>query len=375
MKLSILHFNALEQYPPIMNVLNTFVQKAKTILGINVFTTKSINNSSKVFTSENIHINRTIGIDKSDNGVIRVIKYFWFNLSVLCQLLLKRPDSILYYETISAFPAIFYKKFINRKCKLIAHYHEYTTVQEYQSGSGFVNRIWKFEKNNFELLDMVSHTNSKRMELFKADYPNTTFARTMFLPNYPPKSWSEFNNLSLPIHPIRFVYIGALSTETMYLKEICEWVKEQGAKVILDIYTSNISELANEYLKTNANKSIELKGGIDYFDIPNILKEYHVGLILYKGVISNHIYSEPNKLFEYLAIGLDVWLPKEIEGCKNFITVNQYPKVIDLDFNNLKQYGLEDLMAKNELVKNSNSFYCEPIYEDYLDQIEKISIV
>lgn len=374
MNLSIIHFNALEQYPPIMNVLNTFGQKGKTILGINVFSTKSINNSSTVFTSENIRIHRTIGIDKSDNGMIRVLKYFWFNLSVLFQLLLQRPDSILYYETISALPAIFYKKFISKKCKLIAHYHEYTTVQEYQSGSGFVNRIWKFEKNNFELLDIVSHTNEKRMELFKADYPNTTFNRTRILPNYPPKSWSEFNNLSLPKHPIRFVYIGALSTETMYLKEICEWVKEQGAKVILDIYTSNISELANEYLKTNASNSIELKGGINYFDIPNILKEYHVGLILYKGHIPNYVHNAPNKLFEYLACGLDVWFPDVMEGIKPYITENVYPKVMALDFNNLKQYSLNDLMAKNGLAQNSNAFFCEPIYEDYLDQNEKIII-
>lgn len=371
MTLNILHFNPLEQYPPIMNLLNTFDQKVKECnLDITVYSTNKPKNAVPDFLSSNIKIKRTSGIEKAENSIFRSLKYFAFNCKTLIYLLRYKPDTVLYYETISAFPAIFYKKYINKKCKLIAHYHEYSTVNEYQTGSGFVKRIWNFEKSNFGLLDLVSHTNEKRMELFKSDYPNFIFKKTTILPNYPPKSWSENGKRLLPEYPVRLVYVGALSTETMYLKEICEWVVKQGDKVVLDIYSSNISDSAANYLKIHSGKNINLKGGINYFDLPKILKDYHVGLILYKGVILNHVFSEPNKLFEYLTCGLNVWFPDVIEGCMPFVTKNEYPKVMALDFNDFDQYDLNKLIDKSGLPKTTNSYYCEPMYEDYFKQIK-----
>lgn len=52
-----------------------------------------------------------------------------------------------------------------------------------------------------------------------------------------------------------------------------------------------------------------LDSGINYSDLPGVIRAYDVGVILYNGHIANYVFNAPNKLFEYLACGLDVWSP------------------------------------------------------------------
>ena len=42
------------------------------------------------------------------------------------------------------------------------------------------------------------------------------------------------------------------------------------------------------------------------------MADYHIGLTLYNGHIPNFVYNVPNKVFEYLACGLDVWYSKDL---------------------------------------------------------------
>lgn len=51
---------------------------------------------------------------------------------------------------------------------------------------------------------------------------------------------------------------------------------------------------------------------IDYYELPKELIKYDIGLVLYKGHIPNYIYNVPNKVYEYLACGLQVWYSKDL---------------------------------------------------------------
>ncbi len=67
-------------------------------------------------------------------------------------------------------------------------------------------------------------------------------------------------------------------------------------------------------IESEGSALVRWKGPADYGDLPKILQEYQVGLIMYKGADDNTSYSAPNKLFEYLVCGLDVWYPLELKG-------------------------------------------------------------
>jgi hypothetical protein len=114
---------------------------------------------------------------------------------------------------------------------------------------------------------------------------------------------------------------------------------------------------------------MQMKEGVEYERLPEILPAYHVGIILYKGHIPNYMYNSPNKLFEYLACGLDVWFPKEMTGCYPYVTENCYPKVVRIDYQHLHEMNLTSLISRESLVHRESKFYCEPVYEEFYSAV------
>ncbi len=73
--------------------------------------------------------------------------------------------------------------------------------------------------------------------------------------------------------------------------------------------------------------------GIEYQEIPNILSKYDVRMVLYKATTLTCMYSIPNKVYEYLVCGLNVWYPKEMLEMSNSQEPKKIP-VFKLNFEN-----------------------------------------
>lgn len=273
----------------------------------------------------------------------------------------------MYFETLSALPVYFYKKWINSKAEIFVHYHEYTSPEEYHSGMRLQRYFHQLERKLYCQYCWVSHTNQFRMDMFKEDIFPTKIREAMIIPNYPPKKW-WIQPKQMLNWPLRIVHIGAFSIASMYVKEFAYWVVEQRGKVKWVIFTSHCTEESRRFILSLKTDWICLEDGVDYENIPMILKEYDVGVVLYKGVIKNHIFSVSNKLFEYLALGLDVWFPQEILGSLELIRENTYPKILALDFKNLQDF---DLKAASERFgdANDNTFYCEDALKPLIDKL------
>ncbi len=94
------------------------------------------------------------------------------------------------------------------------------------------------------------------------------------------------------------------------------------------------------YLSENKYQFTEIKGYVPYELMPSILSNYDIGVILYKGVIPNHIYAVSNKLFEYWACGLDVWFSDKMTGSLQYSRTDFYPKLIPVNFDELDRFDL-----------------------------------
>jgi hypothetical protein len=181
---------------------------------------------------------------------------------------------------------------------------------------------------------------------------------TYTLPNYPPVRWKTAPR-KITYWPLRVVYVGALSLGTMHTENFAHWIVRQEGKVIWDIYSYNFTSDVKEFLSGLGTTFINLKPGVDYNQLPKILVEYSVGVILYNGHIPNFVYNAPNKLFEYLACGLDVWFPTEMIGSNDYVTVGTYPIVMKLDFTNLNQYDINALIDKGNLTLKQFDYHSE----------------
>jgi len=362
----IVHFSPLEAYPPVMNAIR-FLEKKEDHLKIKVFTTASLNKDFK-FTGKNKSV-RIIRLGKSGPSASlwnRLYSYFVFNLVTLFQLLIKRPSGILYYETISAFAPLIYKKWFNRSVKIYVHYHEYTSPSEYENGMWQVKQFHKLEKKMYPLVNWISHTNENRMGLFESDNKGISLPGKQIMPNYPPPEWKEADGKkgTSVESSVRVVYVGSMGLSTMYIKEFAGWVNDLKGKIHWDIYSYNAGEDVINFIKQLNCPFIRLLAPVDYYELPAVLRTYDVGIILYKGYAPNWIYNIPNKLFEYHVCGLDVWYPSDMISPDRYISENEFPQIKKLNFERLfdndpdklvnranKNYRLHDFNADEVLEK------------------------
>jgi hypothetical protein len=369
----IVHMFPIEFYPPAINVIN-YLNEQYSNAHITVFTTEpssTIKRYQPPVGRNTISVIRYPVIGKGGKFT-RLTRYFRFYLNVLLKLKSIKPGVVLYYETISSLPAVLYKKWLNQHVRLIAHYHEYISIEEFERGPALVRTCWNIERKNFKLINTISHTNEMRLDMFKKDHAGTSFSDTIVLPNYPPGSWAQYSNVLQPSEKevVRMVYVGyGLSTETMYSKEFFKWIAQQQGTFQIDCYVQSVEEDVKEFLTHLSCEWITIKPPVNYFELPQVLRQYQLGIIMYKGHIPNCVYIAPNKLFEYLACELDVWFPAEMKGSLEYVNTGSRPKVLAIDFNNLPAFDWKQALDHAGLPLRDFTYYYENTYHQLLPRI------
>ncbi|HET7116174.1 MAG TPA: hypothetical protein VFI29_06770, partial [Hanamia sp.] len=101
-KLVIIHFEPLERFPPVMNLLDYLIGEAnKNIIVISTEDKKGSN--LKKYENAFIKIIRTPAI--VPGTFFRLFNYVFFYLYSLWILIWREPAVVLYFETLSSWPA------------------------------------------------------------------------------------------------------------------------------------------------------------------------------------------------------------------------------------------------------------------------------
>ena len=138
---------------------------------------------------------------------------------------------------------------------------------------------------------------------------------------------------------------------------------------LIYIHIIFLKTLSNTFLNLNVGSIRLFDSGVAYQNIPDVLEKYHIGIILHKGDTLNYIYNAPNKLFEYLKCGLDVWFPNEMHGIYPFEREDALPKIVKTDFQNLKDFDFEKAIEVNGLPWKPFDFCYEQIFPELLREL------
>ena len=267
----------------------------------------------------------------------RLLAHWRFSLLTTWQLLVGKADVVLYMEPQSSFPVFLLS--LCRRFPLFIHHHEYHDPVQYLRPGMRVARLfhWLETLRLFQRANWISHTNQRRLDLFLGDHRHVDPAVGRILENLPPASWSESTNIAWADgrqSPLRLVYVGSLSREDTYIEQLLAWLRKQPVgSVRLDIFAYNVHDDTRRFLTANASTSVRFfPKGVIYDDLPRLLRRYHTGVILYKALTTNYRHNATNKLFEYLACGLDVVFPSVMEGVKPYRRSDRYPRVVEVDF-------------------------------------------
>lgn len=335
-KIFIVHFQPLEKYPPVMNMLRYLAGLKLSNWEIHAVSTDA-GNEKKLLAVDGVTIHRVAKWKKNQARMDRLLFYIRFQTRTLALLRALRPEKVLYYETLSAGAPVLYKRWYSPKSELFIHYHEYTSPEEYKSGMLAGRWLHKLEKSIYKKAVWVSHTNEHRAKLFVSDLGKAAPVKVHAISNYPPMQWQQatVKVKNAKDGRIAFVYVGALSLDTMYVEAFAHFIARYPDRYYWDIYSDNFSDEVVSFFEKFKAPNIFFRGGIEYDELPSTLPAYDTGVILYKGHIPNYIYNAPNKLFEYLATGLNVWFPVEMKGCEPYESHGTRPEVRKVDFNNL----------------------------------------
>jgi len=345
MSVAVVHFQPLEMYPPAINTLDIM---AGSLPGVEVYTTVYAG-MMEPYRNPAIQIRR-YPFPNQKNSLSRLARYLLFNAAVFLHLLRTRPDKVLYYESYSAYPVYLYSRYVNRSAEILFHSHEYFYPEWWEKRAMKLLRYYYSRERAwlYPRAVWLSQTNEDRLRLFLEDIGMTGSPSGHIYPNYPPQKWIHRHRETGAAGPLQIVYVGSFaSLELLYIREITEWIKSQKGAVELDVYSFVIPPKVREFLDTAACPYLHIKGPLDYRQMPEVLGKYRVGLILYKAASANVVYCAPNKLFEYLVCGLDVFYPRELIAIHPFDSSEQWPKVIPLDYTNLSDWNIFEAIDRS----------------------------
>ncbi len=320
MKIGYLHNLPLEYYPPACVSLDLLGRQSKA--RVHAFTTVN-RKGRKAYANKAIEIFRSRAVDPDANALMRLVVAFWWHAKTAVSLWKLKPDAILYVEPHSAIAAWIYFRLLRGKARLFIHHHEYYEAKDYDRPGMRMPRLGsRLEKSYlFPRAEWISQTNEDRLRLTWGEHPGVSDKSWQILPNYPPRDWCKDprDRQERSGQPLRLVYIGSASFEDTYIEEIVRWVAVHPEAVQLHICGYNVAQDVWGWLREEHFTNITYDSmGYSYEELPNILKKFDIGLVLYKGNTTNFIYNVPNKVFEYLVCGLDVCYPAVMTGMKAF---------------------------------------------------------
>jgi hypothetical protein len=284
-----------------------------------------------------VQLHRSTFPGAGQSAAVRLLQVLRLCITILFGLLQSRAEAVLYFEPHSA-PAVFLYLLWNRSARLFVHYHEYRELSHFRDRGNAIARLghWLESQWLFRRCEWISHTNADRVRMFLEDHPCVSSTLVHAIPNYPPPDWLSRVPIKCqtPSQILRLVYVGAVSLNDTFIREIVGWVaKYKNHRVQLDIYAGNTASSARDYLQNLQSPAVRFfPGGVPYGHLPEILANYDVGLVLYRGTTRNYIYNAPNKLFEYLICGLDVWYPRQMLGVRPVAAELRHQQVLELDF-------------------------------------------
>lgn len=333
MRLAYVHALPLEYYPPATNTLDILAEHRELeVLAISTYNTKG----RTPYSNPKIRL-LLLPTSRSRFRLLRVLSTLAWHMRAWLALERFRPDAVFYLEPHSAI-GVAVHACLHPRTRVFIHHHEYYAPGDFQRAGLRLPRLGNLLERHFlfKRAVWVSQTNQERLELLMANAPTVRPATAKVLPNHPPRSWYERPPAAgRSCTPTRMVYVGALSFEDTYVREIVEWVLTQH-DTTLTFYSYNATAAVRDWLAQQDGDVVSfVDGGVNYSELPALLPEFDVGLVLYKGNTQNFIYNVPNKVLEYLACGLKVCFPTEMTGVREFCR-REGIELTEVDFRQLE---------------------------------------
>jgi hypothetical protein len=373
MRIAYLHVLPLEYYPPARNALTLMGRRP----GWQVRAWSSRNRRGlPAWEQSGVQVTRPADAAPRSMLPLRVAGYVAWHLRAAAGIAAWRPDALISVEPHSALAAWMYYHIYRGRAPLFIHHHEYYAQQDLlRPGMRLLRSTGKLERGDlFARAVWVSETNEERMRLLREWNPRITADAARILPNYPLEEWigkAAALQARAPSGKIRLVYVGSASFEDTFIREAVTWVASHPDSASLHVSGNNIQKEVWDWLHALGSPNITFdSSGCDYSELPDLLTQFDVGLVLYKGNTLNFVHNVPNKAIEYLACGLDVWYPPEMQGMRRFHERFPGERLLQVDFR--EPPASMPIVAPSAGKRRDFPFTCEAAMAPLFAELERL---
>ncbi len=338
MKIAYLHVLPLEYYPPATNALSILSRHPGW--RVRAWSSANARNLTQ-WRDDAVRVSRPFHPHSASRLPFRAGGYMAWHLRTAAEIAAWKPDALISVEPHSALAAWLYYRVMQGRAALFIHHHEYYAREDFsRGGMRLLRRTMPLERDYlFPRAEWVSQTNEVRLRLLREWNHGIREEAARILPNYPTEEWA-LRAKALPRpdrgQQLRLVYAGSASFDDTFIREAAEWVAGHPGTMSLHVAGNNVSRDVWDWLESLKLPNITTdRAGFDYDALPGLLRHFDVGLIIYKGNTLNFVHNVPNKAIEYLACGLNVWYPIQMEGMRLFRRRFPAEALTEVDFQKL----------------------------------------
>lgn len=303
---------------------------------------------NKYGTQKNIHVFPNINALNSHSRLIWLKKYFIIlKHIVLLATTTKKP--VIYTVDVQVVAlAIFFKKMLGKKIKII--YHQFELLDKYAT-HGLNKKLQEYALQNARAIDLIIFPEITRCKYFHDSAQNVSYDWFLF-PNTN-RIERNLRNESISINGIPddflvIAHVGSIGPSS-YVRNYIEVIKKINLPKIAFLFIGNFPFEVLKLLKEASENDSRVKL-IHEIQHAKLLKLYHriqVGIILYKGVDLNTEYCAPNKLYEYWSHGIPT-LAHRLTGLQHVWKHDFQGKLVNFDEEREIIEGLNDLILNWE---------------------------
>jgi len=246
----------------------------------------------------------------------------------------KREDIIHANDLYALPPAVFIKKFINRKVKIVYDCHEHETEAQIYAGKPMLKMFARISErmmiNSADKIITVSESIAKDyIKMYEVEEPSLV----MNCPYYEEFKGKDLfrEELDIDKEKILFLYQGKYQKGRGLnnLIRIFEELEKENKKLVLVllVFGENIEEL-RERIKGIDNIYWHDKVSPDIY--MNYVASADWGVHFMENTCKNHDYAMPNKLFDYFMGGLPV-IVSDLKEMSNFVRKHSVGYVVNLE--------------------------------------------
>ena len=260
----------------------------------------------------------SIPVIQEKNKILTILSQLRFNYKCAGEIVREKADAVVSVAIQGALGGSIAKR---RNTDLRFVYDCNELYLESISGR-FKKVVWgAIQRRVLGNADIILHAEQRRLDYFHQHYK--TCARPFLLENLP--MYRMVQSREKQNKPMRVVYLGGFAPERCCTQIVQAFADADPKEIRLDLIgfygRKEYESVLLAEVEKCAEGAVRILPPVSHSEMYDVLAEYDIGLAFYQNINLNNYYCAPNKVYDYIQMGIPV-ITNDYPGLKEIVEEN-----------------------------------------------------